>query len=498
MEKFIRIADHSARELFPAIVLFGILLLYAATAATGVPILVPHLLLLAASASLVLFVRPMAVLYLLILVSLFENILGHWLEPLYVGTWRDILTMLILALMAAKLVVLRRGFEVRTPITGLLLLLVGVIFIQIFNPALPNIGMGVFGFRSYFIPILGLFLGLNFIGSRDELSKVGLLLLVILTCAAVVGIIQSKIGFTSYENMNQYIRTDLTHHYSGYSWYRVSSVFGSVWEFGNLMTFMILVTLPVYAVMRKKRLRIPFFVAISLLFTGLISSAALSSIYGAFLGICAYVLFIKKRKTSFVVAAVATVVISAIFMEQAGWERVLFYFFSGARHKSIWAPLPFHEALLENLKGNFFGKGMGISLDAVGARFGYQTSVFKEMHPERAMEGDYFMFMLQAGFPAMILLMAIHLRTVIWGLRIRQHLRDPFFRAVAIGITILVTSAIVTSLFRTFIAQRPLDLLIWFSIGVLFALPRLERKEVSVRADGKDSPVQSHRLARRR
>jgi hypothetical protein len=497
MEKLTRNISVNPSFLLPAAALAWGALTFAVTALAGLPLLFPNLALIVASLAVLLFLRPSLALYALLVLSIFENVLGYWFGSLYVGTWRDAITLGILALLAVKFVVSRRDFSARTPVTGLLLLLCGIIFLQIFNPGLPNVTMGVFGFRAYFIPMLGMLIGLNFIENKSQMKRIGIFILVLLSLAAVLGTIQSKMGFSSYENLSQYVRTDLTHHHSGYSWYRVSSIFGSVWEFGNLMAFMILLTIPVYVVVRKKELKVALFCAISILICGLIASAALSSIYGAVVGLVVFTFILKRRRLRFVVAAAVAVSLSAVLLERVGWERVLFYFASGTRHKTLWAPLPFHEALFANLSDCFFGKGMGIALDSVGTRFGFAKSYFQEMNPDRAMEGDYFKLMIQAGFPAMVLLLVIHVKAIVWGLRVRQFLTDPFLKCAAVGITIALCSGVVTSLFRTFIAQRPLDLFIWMSIGILFSLPRLEEKEIRLTHNEKPPRTQPYGMARR-
>lgn len=498
MEKLSRTIVSHNDVLLPTAACTGVVALFVVAAVGGLSPLLPNLLIVLASIALFLFLKPIACLYLLLLLSLFQNILGFWFESLYVGTWRDILTIGILGIITVKFIITKRGFWVRTPITGLLFLFAALIFVQIFNPALPSIGMGIFGFRAYFVPMLGFFIGLNFITSRRELKRIGLFLLVFLSLAAVVGIIQAKMGFGSYENLSQYIRTDIAHYYSGYSWYRVSSIFGTVWEFGNLMSFMILLSLPLYNIMENKRSRTLLFLAISILFTGLIASAALSSIYSACLGICVYAVLLKKRKFSFVVASIAAISLSAIYLERVGWERVILYFFSDLQHQRLFATIPFHEALVGNLKSNFLGKGMGISLDSVGMRFGLSHSLFMEKFPDLTMEGDYFMLMNQAGFPGMILLIIIHVKIIAWARRIQRLLFDTFLKSVAFGISILMISAIVTSLFRTFLAQRPLDLFIWIATGLLFSLPRLEEREREARKNGEHPHLKPHRMAWRR
>jgi len=474
MNKLIRTIGTNPAQLFPAVILTCVAALFLFGAGADISPMILNSLLLAGCCSVLLLTRPITALYLLVVLSLFQTILSHWFESLYTGTWRDILTIAILALLAVKYTIKRKGFYARTPVTGLFLIFAALIFIQIFNPALPSIDMGIFGFRVYFVPMLGLFIGLNFISSKDELAKVWLLLLVSLTLAAILGIIQAKMGFSSYENLSQYVRSDIGHSYTGYSWYRVSSLFGSVWEFGNLMTFMILVSLPLYPVLKEKKHKILLFFATTVLFTGLIASAALSSIYGTLIGTSAYVILLKKRKTSFVIVALIMISVSALLLEKVGWERVIFYFFSNHKHQFLWAPIPFHEALLANLKGNFFGKGMGISLDSVAMRFGFTTNLFKEIYPDHSMEGDYFSLMAQAGFPAMILLGVIHVKVFFHGLRIRRMLSDPILKSAALGISILMIPAVMISIFRSFITLRPLDLFIWIAIGLLFSLPRLE------------------------
>jgi hypothetical protein len=472
-------------------------LLFAGAAAAGLPAIVPNVVLIIASLAIVLFLRPVLAFYLLLVISLFENVLGYWFDSLYVGTWRDAISLGILSLLAMRFVIARKGFSARTPVTGLTLLFGAVIFLEVFNPGLPHITMGLLGFRAYFIPALGLFIGFNFIEKKEQLRRSGIFLLVMLTLAAVTGTIQAKMGLSSYENLSQYVRTDMTHHHSGYSWYRVSSIFGSVWEFGNLMAFMILLIIPVYTVVRKRNVKIALFLAIAVLICGLVASAALSSIYGALVGIVVFTFILKKRRLRFVVAATIAVAISAILLERVGWERVLFYITSGRRHSTLWAPVPFHEALLANLRDGFFGQGMGIALDSVGARFGFATSLFQEMHPERAMEGDYFKLMIQAGIPGMALFLAIHLKAIAWGLRIRHFLTDPFLRCLAVGISIALCSGVVTSLFRTYVAQRPLDLFLWMSMGILFSLPRLEEQGEKRDRREEYSRSQSHGVARR-
>ncbi len=479
MEKLARPFGVNPALLFPATVLTGIAALFLFSAAGGVSPLVPNLLILGTCLLLLLFLKPMFSLYLLLLLSLFQNILGYWFESLYVGTWRDLLTVGITALIAMKFTITRKGFRARTPITGLILVFCALLFIQIFNPALPEISMGIFGFRSYFVPLLGFFIGLNFIADRREIKQIGIFLTVILALTSIIGIIQSKMGFSSYENLSQYIRTDLSHQYSGYSWYRVSSIFGSVWEFGNLMAFAILLLIPFHPITRNRGTRTVLFILIATLFTGLISSAALSSIYSALIGICIFALLLKKRKAGFIAASILAISLSAVFMEKVGWERVIFYFFGQYQHNTLWATVPFHEALLVNMKENFFGMGMGIALDSVGMRFGLPTSLFKQMYPDWTMEGDYFRLMHQAGFPTMIVLMTIHIKGILTGLKLRNTLTDPFLRSVAFGISLLLVSSFVTSIFRTFTAQRPLDLFIWITLGMLFSLPRLDDKEAA-------------------
>lgn len=480
MERFARNISNNSSFLLPAAALAWGALAFAATALAGLPLVFPNVALIAASLAILLFLRPSLALYLLLLISLLENLLGYWLGSLYVGTWRDTITVAILALLAARFVISRKGFSLRTPVTGLLALLAGILFLQIFNPALPGVAMGVFGFRAYFIPMLGVFIGFNFIENKSQLKRIGIFLIAVLSLAAILGTIQSKMGLASYENLSQYLRTDIAHQHSGYSWYRVSSIFGSVWEFGNLMAFMILLVIPVYTVARNRRVKIALSLSVCALITGLIASAALSSIYGAMVGIVIFILLLRKRRLSFIVAAVVAMLSSAVLLERIGWERVLFYFASGTQHRTLLAPIPLHEALLANLSDGFLGQGMGIALDSVGARFGFAHSLFQETHPDRSIEGDYFKLMIQAGLPAMVLFLLVHVKAISWGLKARRFLTDPFLRCVAVGITIALCSAMVTSLFRTYVAERPLDLFIWMSMGILFSLPRLEEREIKV------------------
>ena len=172
-------------------------------------------------------------------------------------------------------------------------ILIGVMFLQMFNPLQGGIAVGIGGGKFWLIPMLWFFFGIFF--DKDYIEKVFKLLIILGFLSAIYGIKQVFWGFSGFENKWLYYVVNINKFSSiqVHSVIRPFSFFPSPKEYAD---FLLITLIIAYTALFFKRNRILYFLVFLVILYSKILLAVRGTLFLAIVSFVFIVMIISRRK----------------------------------------------------------------------------------------------------------------------------------------------------------------------------------------------------------
>jgi hypothetical protein len=366
-----------------------------------------------------------------------------------------------------------------------LALLAALVLVEILNPSLDSLLVGLVGAKVWLFYIPLVFIGFHLIRGRRDLE--GMLKVMCITgiIPAVVGIVEAVLLYTGNSGVVYSFYGDAaavsTQQFTavevgGATLLRVPSTFSFVAQYYIFMTSMVAIG---YAWWRmaprgstKRRLRQAVWV---LFLIAVLTSGARGAL--AFIPLLLVaILVIEGRfdlRSSGVLIALFGGLLLMIGLIGANPGGVIGSLWENARYQ-------IDAVVIEGAKqaSNHLLIGLGTGADTIATRYVSEAAAQRFAVQDVWREGFWARSVLELGIGGLLLTVIVFGGILLSGLRVNRRLRDPGLKAVSASILGLMVWVLAYNVKAQYLAFDPLNLYFWLFTGILFKLPALERDAV--------------------
>lgn len=363
-----------------------------------------------------------------------------------------------------------------------LAIFIGIHFLQVFNPALNSVWVGMNGFRLWGFFMVIYYLPVRFFKSSAPI--VGMLSIALVTgiMTALYGIKQGVMGFTDFEKII------VSSGSIGTIWisdkvYRVFSTFPYSTHFAYFMVIAIIASICLVMMRVRTELKVLSLVALPLLVTGLSMSVTRSAWFALAGGLVFMFGTLTARGTSarrgrvmiLALLVVGMLVMNRVSPEPSGsWKSSTYGDALENQLGSIKAPLKDSSMQARTLQARI--SMPYIATHPLGA--GVNSQLADRFGTEREssiVENHYFMIAVDLGWlgiASFIWLIVVVLR---YGVRAHDAIMDPSLRWMARGFLSLFVAVMIGNIAGPHMTLHPVDAYMWLLVGSLPVLLRLDR-----------------------
>jgi hypothetical protein len=361
-------------------------------------------------------------------------------------------------------------------------LFAGLVVVEIFNPLLSRLLVGLVGAKIWLFYIPMAFLGYQLIRSRSDLDRLLNVMCLVAIIPAVIGIVEAVLYYTGHSSFVYSLYgsagSAVTQGFAaisvgGAGFRRVPSTFSFVAQYYIFMTSMVAFgyawwrRAPTGSLSRNLRL-----VAWLLFLVAALTSGARGALAFVPLLLIAILLIDGRLGISSIgiFAALGAGLALMIALVGASATGTVSDLITNAR-------IQIHSVFITGLRDAshhlFLGSGTGSDTNAaryVSGSFS-ATGGWQESYLAKSI--------LELGIVGLALIATVFGSIIVRGLRIRRRLRDPGLIAMASAILGLMIWGIAYTVKAQYLDFDPLNLYFWLFTGVLFKLAVLEREEAA-------------------
>jgi len=366
---------------------------------------------------------------------------------------------------------------------GVFLLFAGLVVLQLLNPSLPNLVVGLIGTKVWLMYIPMAPLGYHLVRTKADLGRVLFLMcaaaVVPLSIGVVEGIIintpHADIVYGWYGGAAAAVTQDFANvgGAAGATINRVPSTFSFVAQYYLFTISMIAV---VYAYWRG-------FLSYSqrtagigaLLFLLVVFAAVLSGARGAIVAAPAMIFVmlmfdgVSIRLMLWVPAvAVAALSFAALVFGTSLTQLLGDVWDHGLAELALNTVQGFHQALTQTLVG------LGPGVDTVAARYGLPTFGPYALIGGYLKESWWVKLVLELGLAGLAVGVAMLGTIFARAITLHRRLRDPQLRSVSAAIVTLMAFVLVSNFKASYLDLDPTNVYFWLLVGVLLKLPALD------------------------
>lgn len=361
-------------------------------------------------------------------------------------------------------------------------LLAGLVVVEIFNPRLDSMLVGLVGAKVWLFYIPMAFLGYHLIRNRGDLDRLLKVMCLTAIIPAVVGITEAVLYYTGHSSFVYSLYGSAASaatqgfaaiNVGGAGFRRVPSTFSFVAQYYIFMTSMVAVgyawwrRAPTGSLTRHWRL------AVWLLFlVAALTSGARGALAFVPLLLIAILLIDGRLGVSSIgpIAALAAGLALMVALVGASATGTVSDIVTNAR---VQIHSVFITGLREASHHIFLGSGTGSDTNAaryVSGSFS-ATGGWQESYLAKSI--------LELGIVGLALIATVFGSIIVRGLRLRRRLRDPGLIAMASAILGLMIWGVVYTVKAQYLDFDPLNLYFWLFTGILFKLAALDRVEAA-------------------
>ena len=401
-----------------------------------------------------------------------EGLVSLWLYP-----WRapllfkDFIIILIYIGFLTKFTIQRKQMLFRSPLTVPLLLLASLGVIQLFNPNLRNLTVGLIGIRTLLLYIPLLFIGYHFIQTKEQLHKFGTFLVILAIPVSIVAVFQYFVGPNAIAGLGPgfarsvvAVGTPL-----GYTVFRPTSTFSYAGGLGGYILVMIFLTICFINFRVRGWTKWIFVISLVWLILGLAANTQRSTMLLLSIGIpVMYILQKKGIASSSLPFLVGSCLLLAWFVLPAFFYRldsIVRDPYGVIVQKHLIDPAV--VSISRALSSSPLGRGMGYA--SPGTRYVITTSIFIE---------SFIAYLIyELGIVGFALYVWVCVSLVRLGFRIHRGLSDSSLRWLAIGLVVYQLAIFGISGTYTPLNFPPTNVYFWFFVGVMMKLPIIDISE---------------------
>ena len=374
-----------------------------------------------------------------------------------------------------------------------LLAFIAISLFEFFNPALENLLVGLVGIRTrlFYIPLA--FLGYFYLDEKRDLETLGLLLALPSIPINLLAVWQYLLGPERVAQWGAGFAASIwtVGNFGGAPVYRPTATFSHT---GHYAAYLLAVTLGTAAFCHSSRTsttRWLFRLSLALQFMGIMVNGARLTLLFVPLGVLLTWLLpvlwnrltrlrrVQWRTLAMNLGVTLIGVFGGFMIAPTGWYRAQSIVMpsESSRQLSILDVLRVSANRLGTLSGQDLWKGHGLGSASPGARYVIATP--DSFVTTGLFEGLVGQLIWELGLGGLILFYLAWLGLLGLGVRNVFRLRDPLLQAVAVAIVLYHAFLFVTTGTYTLVAYAPTSVYFWLFLGILLALPRLDRPVVT-------------------
>ncbi|MBA7492679.1 hypothetical protein ES702_03229 [subsurface metagenome] len=364
-----------------------------------------------------------------------------------------------------------QSLSIKIPFIGFLIaIFFSIALVQIFNPFIPNIQTGVYGFRSSgAFYLISFFAALLTIDSRDDISRVVRTFIITGPIVAVYGIYQF---FNPSQAEINYIRQGSE--WSGWTVFMkpISTMIGPT-HFGM---FMVLSALTILTFLLTKRselklnktfLKIAFILILMALLISLSRASYLALIIGAF-----FILIVVKRKNlkkSIIFLSVFMTIAIIVLLNIIPRSQIIISRIStltDISDSALNTRFKIWPDRINTIAKNPWGLGIGVTGGA-------------EPIPFKWCDNQFISIGVETGYIGLFIFLWIILLILKKEKNLLKSLKCPFLRTTVCWITVFTVAFLSNMITNQTLLIYPIPMYFWFMIGILYKIKFIEQKNES-------------------
>ncbi len=368
--------------------------------------------------------------------------------------------------------------------TVLLALFALLVVVQMFNPALPNLIVGLIGAKVWFFYVPICVLAYQMVQTRDDLARLLATMSIAAVVPAVVGLAEAALIYAGHADIVYgWYGGAAQHATQGFGEFefvgggvlrRIPSTFSFVAQYFAFTVSMVALTYAWWrGVLAKGRLA-PVGAAtwILLLLASLLSGARAAFIFTPLLVVLIVLLEARDLRLPvgrLILPSVLLVgVVTAILGASAG---------SLLGHAAAVGLAEFQDVFVTGFRHGLDATlaGLGTGSDTSGARYAFKNPEQFTASLGTPYESWYVKTYLELGIAGLVLVLAILTHLLVVGLRRHATLEDPRLRVVSACLIALLVWNIVYGIKGQFIDMDPTNVYFWLIVGLLAKLPLLDQ-----------------------
>lgn len=365
---------------------------------------------------------------------------------------------------------------------GVVLVFAGLVVLQLLNPTVPNLVVGLIGTKVWLMYMPMALLGYHFVRRKADLRGILLIMCTAAVVPLIIGVVEGIILNTPHADIV-------------YGWYgkaagavtqdfanvggasatinRVPSTFSFVAQYYLFTISMVAI---IYAYWRG-------FLSYSqrtagiggLLFLLVVFASVLSGARGAIVAVPAmlFVMLLLDGVSIRLILWLPAVAVAALSGAAVVFGTSLATLLSivwdhGVAELAVNTVQGFHQALGQTL----FGLGPGV--DTVAARYALPTFNPYALIGGSLKESWWVKLVLELGLAGLAIGVAMLGTIFVRAVRLHRRLRDPQLRSVSAGIVTLIAFVLVSNFKASYLDLDPTNVYFWLLVGVLLKLPTLD------------------------
>lgn len=373
--------------------------------------------------------------------------------------------------------------RVRIPpvLTVLIVAFGALVLVQVFNPALSKMTIGIVGIKVWLLYIPLAYMVNTMLRTPDDLVRLMRIGIVPAVIPCVLGILQfgicATIGYEEgmkffYGSNAKAATQNFTSFEMGTEFFRIPSTFSYVTQYSGYCLMMIVVIYILMSIETDMRWRLYCRVLLAVvIIAGILSGARSNFLFVPLLLVT--ILFLDAKLSRMASGLIFGPVIIIGTMQVAGLDPLHVVsetaYLVGSYGNELVLP-----DLIRGMSENPFGKGTGMNTGpAVNLLSGFEAARAK------LIEGYYAKTVIELGFLGLLLLVLLIFGLILYGLQVRRSLRDPMARSCAAAIIAFIIVMALHSFKGWQVDLDPINVWYWLFVGILFRLPHLNFREIA-------------------
>ncbi len=393
-----------------------------------------------------------------------------------------------------------RNTRVPQTMTFLFMALATLVLLQLFNPNITRIVIGLVGVKVWLFYLPLVYLAGAFFRTPDDLVKLLRVCVAMALIPCGVGLLEfilsSTIGFKPtmimiYGSQASAATQKFGSFFMGAEFFRIPSTFTYVTQYSGYCLTMIPLTYMYIAVEPDARWRSFGRFMQGFVFVACMLSGARANFFFAPL-LFLTILFLDAKLKRMAIGLVFAPIVMVSTLNIAGLDVLGVFDATGGLVSSYGSDLVIPE-LIEAILGNAFGQGVGMN---TGQAMNIMTQ--KELALVHNIEGFYSKSAIELGFAGLMIVVMIFAALNLYGFSLRTRLKDPIARTLSAAILAFIMIMTVHNGKGWQIELDPINVWFWLLVGLLFRLPFLDFSELARRRGEADAEVEMRKQRRRR